>query len=155
MKSLLSQKIFVNLPVKDLDNSINFFTQLGFTFDPRFTDKNAACIIIGKNIFVMLLTEKFFNSFTTKQICDSSKYTEVINSISVESKEKVDELVNKAFKAGAAKYREKDVMDFMYSWSFQDLDNHLWEVAYLDESKIPAAQSETKVKSTPKVKTKK
>ena len=93
-------KIFVNLPVKDLNKSVTFFTKLGFTFNAQFTDEKATCMIIGEDIFVMLLVEKFFKTFTKKQVSDASKSTEVILALSADSKEKVDELVEKALKAG-------------------------------------------------------
>jgi len=130
----MATKIFVNLPVKDLNKSIDFFTQLGFTFNPQFTDENATCMIIGEDIFVMLLVEKFFKTFTKKEISDASKSTEVILALSADSREKVDELVNKAFAAGASASNYDQDQGFMYGRSFQDLDGHLWEVMWMDPS---------------------
>lgn len=129
--------IFVNLPVKDLKKTMEFFKKLGFTFNKQFTDDKAASLEIGKNIFAMLITEPFFKTFIKKEIADASKTAEVINAISVESKEQVDEMVDKAFAAGAVKYKEADDYGWMYSRSFQDLDGHLWEVLYMDLSKLP------------------
>lgn len=100
MNMNLNTKIFVNLPVKDLNKSIDFFTQLGFTFNPQFTDKNATCMIVGKDNFVMLVVEDFFKTFTNKAISDASKSTEVVVVLSAESKKKVDEIVNKALAVG-------------------------------------------------------
>ena len=94
-------QIFVNLPVKDLKRSVEFFTKLGYTFNPQFTDENATCMIIGENLFVMLLVEKFFGTFTNKAITDTSKSTEVLICVSCSGREEVDELVAKARAAGA------------------------------------------------------
>ena len=127
-------KIFVNLPVKDLNKSIQFFTKLGFTFNPQFTDKNATCMIVNENIFVMLLIERFFKTFTKKDITDSTKNTEVIVALSVDSKEKVDTIVKKAIAAGGKTSNKPTDQGFMYGWSFQDLDGHLWEILYMDDN---------------------
>jgi predicted lactoylglutathione lyase len=132
----MSTKIFVNLPVKDLNKSVDFFTKLGFNFNPQFTDENATCMIIGEDIFVMLLVEKFFKSFTKKEICDTSKNTEAILALSVESKEKVDQMMGKALEAGGSEPREKQDHGWMYGRSFEDVDGHLWEVFFMEESAI-------------------
>jgi predicted lactoylglutathione lyase len=132
----MATKIFVNLPVKDLNKSIAFFTQLGFTFNPQFTDEKATCMIISEDINVMLLVEPFFQTFTSKQICDSSKSTEVILCISADSRDEVDQMVEKALAAGGSRFGEKQDHGFMYLWSFQDVDDHLWEVAYLDPTAV-------------------
>jgi predicted lactoylglutathione lyase len=134
----MPSQIFVNLPVKDLDKSVEFFTSLGFTFDPRFTDQNATCMIVGENIYVMLLVEKFFKTFTPKPIADAMKYTEAILALSSDSREEVDKMMNKVFKAGGIESSEKQDYGWMYSRSFQDLDGHLWEVGYMDINKMPA-----------------
>jgi uncharacterized protein len=133
----MATKIFVNLPVKDLRKSVEFFTQLGFTFNPQFTDENATCMIVGEDIFVMLLVEKFFQTFTKKQISDASKSTEVILSLSADSREKVDEMIKKAIDAGATTPNDTQDEGWMYGRGFQDLDGHLWEFAYVDLSAIP------------------
>jgi len=132
----MSTKIFVNLPVKDLKKSMEFFTRLGFSFNPQFTDENAACLVFSESIYAMLLTEKFFKTFVTKEIADTNKTTEVINALFLDSRKAVDELVDKAMQAGAKKYRDPDEMDFMYSRSFSDLDGHLWEVGYMDPNHV-------------------
>ncbi|MHB0997639.1 MAG: VOC family protein [Armatimonadota bacterium] len=129
--------IFVNLPVKDLDKSMMFFRAIGFEFNMQFTNENAACMIIGKDSYVMLLVEEFFRKFTKKDIPDASRYTEVILAISAESREKVDEIVQKALDAGGKLSNPQDDMGWMYGWSFQDIDNHLWEVLYMDINAIP------------------
>lgn len=128
--------IFVNLPVKDLNNTIDFFTKLGFKFNPQFTDENATCMIVGEDIFVMLLVEKFFKTFTKKEICDTSKDTEVIVALSVESREKVDQMINKAIESGGKESREPQDHGWMYGRSFEDINKHLWEIIYMDESAV-------------------
>lgn len=132
----MSTKIFVNLPVKDLKRSMAFFKALGFTFNKQFTDENAACLVISEDIYSMLLTEKFFKSFIKKEIADSSKTTEVITALMLDSRKEVDELYEKAIKAGAKKLRETEENGGMYDRSFEDLDGHLWEVGYMDPSHI-------------------
>ena len=130
----MATQIFVNLPVRNLNKTIQFFTKLGFTFNPQFTNENATCMIIGKEIFVMLLVEKFFKTFTKKEICDTAKNTEVIVALSAESRQKVDQMVSKAVEAGGKETREPQDHGWMYGRSFQDIDGHLWEVIYMDES---------------------
>ncbi|WP_445475654.1 VOC family protein [Methanococcoides methylutens] len=132
----MNSQIFVNLPVKDLNRSIEFFTKLGFEFDPQNTDEKGTSMIVNKDSFVMLLTEDFFKIFTTKQICDSKKSTEVAISLSVESREKVDELLNKAREAGGSEEIEPQDNEWMYGRSFEDLDGHIWAIFYMDESAI-------------------
>ena len=132
----MKTKIFVNLPIKDLNKSVTFFTKLGFSFDPQFTDENATCMIIGEDIFIMLLVEKFFKSFTKKDVCDTSKNTEAIVALSVESREKVDQMIEKAKEAGGSEPREKQDHGWMYGRSFEDIDGHLWEVFFMEESAI-------------------
>jgi len=131
------KQIFINLPIKDLNKTKEFFKKMGFTFNPKFTDENAACMIIGKNIFAMLLVEKFFKSFTKKEISNYKKNAEVINALAVESKEKVDEIITKAVKAGGKEPREAQNHGWMYGRSFEDIDGHLWEVFFMDESQMP------------------
>ncbi|GEC90358.1 VOC family protein [Brevibacillus formosus] len=135
--ALQSKQIFVNLPVKDLNKSIDFFTAIGYEFNPQFTDQNAACLVIGENIFAMLLVEEFFQTFTKKELTDATRSTEVIVALSADSKEQVDEIVNKALAAGATPSNDPVDHGFMYSWSFQDLDGHLWEFLYMDQGAVP------------------
>ena len=127
-------KIFVNLPVRNLDTSMEFFTKLGFNFNPQFTDETAACMMITEDIFVMLLTEAKFKTFTPKEICDATKSTEVLVCLSLESRERVDEMVRKAAGAGGTTYNEPQDYGFMYGHGFQDLDGHIWEVIYMEPS---------------------
>jgi predicted lactoylglutathione lyase len=132
----VTTKIFVNLPVNDLNKTIEFFTKLGFKFNPQFTDENATCMIVGEDIFVMLLVEKFFKTFTKKEICDTSKNTEVIVALSVEGREKVDQMINKAIEAGGRESREPQDHGWMYGRSFEDINGHIWEIIYMDESAL-------------------
>ena len=134
------RQIFVNLPVKDLNKSVEFFTKLDFTFNPKFTNEDATCMIVDENIFFMLLVEKFFQTFTLKEICDTSKSTEVIVSLSFESRAKVDAMVAKAIAAGGKTYKEPMDMGSMYQHGFQDLDGHLWEIFFMDESEVKQAK---------------
>ena len=132
----MATKIFVNLPVKDLNKSIEFFTKLGFSFNPQFTDEQATCMIIGENIFAMLMVEERFKDFTKKEICDAKKSTEVLIALDAESREKVDEIIKKAVAAGGSTYVEPQDHGWMYLHSFADLDGHQWEIAYMDESAL-------------------
>jgi len=132
----MTKQIFVNLPVKDLNRTVEFFKRLGFTFNPQFTDENATCMIINDNIFVMLLAEKFFKTFTKKEICDTAKDTEVIIALSTESREKVDEMIQNVFEAGGKESREPQDHGWMYGRSFQDINGHLWEIIYMDEKAL-------------------
>src|SRR4029077_417136 len=130
------RKIFLNLPVRDLKRSIEFFTRLGFSFNPQFTDENAACMIVSEEAFVMLLVEARFKDFTRKQICDTRSQTEGIFALSAESRAEVDELVKTAIAAGGTHAADPIDHGFMYGWSFHDLDGHHWEVVYMDPSAI-------------------
>jgi len=127
----MARQIFVNLPVKHLARSIEFFTKLGFAFDPKVTDDNATCMIVGENIFVMLLVDKFFQTFTSKTICDASKSAEVLVCLSLESRQTVDEMVGKAVAAGGIAAKESKDYGFMYQNGFEDLDGHVWELIYM------------------------
>ncbi|GAB3335345.1 VOC family protein [Larkinella ripae] len=132
----MATKIFVNLPVKDLNRSVDFFTKLGYSFNPQFTDENATCLIISEDIYFMLLVEPFFKTFIKKEIADSSKTTEAIFCLSADSREAVDDLVRKAVAAGGTTPNEKQDQGFMYGHGFQDLDGHLWEVMWMDPSAV-------------------
>ncbi len=133
----MATKIFVNLPVKDLQKSIEFFTHLGFTFNPQFTDETATCMIIGENIFAMLMVDTRFQEFTKKAVADAHKTTEVIIAIDAENREAVDDMVRKAVEAGGTLYAEVIDYGWMYYHSFADLDGHQWEVVYMDENAVP------------------
>ncbi len=131
----MATQIFVNLAVKDLKKSVEFFSKLDFTFDPKFTNENATCMIVAENIFVMLLVESFFKTFIKKDLCDATKSTEVLVCLSVDSRQKVDDMVRKAMAAGGIPSNESKDYGFMYQHGFQDLDGHLWELVFMDPSK--------------------
>lgn len=128
----MTTAIFVNLPVRDLDKSIAFFSRLGFRFNPQFTDETATCMIVSDDIFVMLLTESKFRTFTPNEICDARKYTEVLVCLSVESRARVDDLVREAVAAGGNTYKAPQDLGFMYGHGFQDPDGHIWELVHMD-----------------------
>lgn len=131
-------KIFVNLPVKNLDKTKEFFSKLGFTFNAQFTDDKAACMVISDNIYSMLLKEDFFKSFIPdRQVCDSAKEKEVLIALSVESRGKVDELMGKALNAGGREARPAQDYGWMYGRAFEDIDGHIWELFYMDEKARP------------------
>ncbi|MBS7252607.1 VOC family protein [Flavobacterium branchiicola] len=134
----MKTKIFLNLAVKDLNQAITFFNELGFTVNPKFTNDKGACIVISENINVMLLVKEFYQTFTEKQICDSTTTSEVLISISLDTREKVDEMIGKAVKAGGTEYLQAKDYGWMYQRSFLDLDGHHWEIFFMDESQIPA-----------------
>ena len=136
----MATKIFVNLPVKNLSKSIEFFTRLGYTFNPQFTDETATCMIVSDDIYIMLLTEEKFKMFTKKEIADATHSTEAIICLSADSREKVDEMINKALEAGGTTPNEKQDHGFMYGWGYQDLDGHLWEVMWMDPGAIKQGQ---------------
>lgn len=133
-------KIFVNLPVKDLNQSIEFFTKIGFTINPQFTDETAACVVITEDIYAMILTHKKFKEFTTKEIADATKTSEVLTCLSFESKEKVNEVVDTAVQAGATETRDAMDYGFMFGRSFNDLDGHIWEVIWMDPNAVKQQQ---------------
>lgn len=134
----MSKMIFVNLPVRDLPRSREFFSRLGFTFNEQFCDDQAAALVIDdeNGIYSMLMVEPFFKTFTNKEIGDTSRAAEVIVTLGLESRAAVDELADKALAAGAE--ATKDPMDegFMYGRSFQDLDGHLWEIMWMDPAAV-------------------
>ncbi|HEV7801656.1 MAG TPA: VOC family protein [Burkholderiales bacterium] len=135
----MAAQIFVNLPVKDLQRSVAFFTHLGYTFDPKFTNENATCMIVGENIFVMLLVESFFKTFTKKPISDAKKTTEVLLCLSCESRAQVDALVAKALAAGGTAPNAPQDHGFMYGHGYEDLDGHIWELVYMAPQAAGAA----------------
>ncbi|QKJ31257.1 VOC family protein [Mucilaginibacter mali] len=134
----MATQIFVNLPVKDLSKTIAFFEGLGYSFNPQFTNELAGCMVVSDTIYFMMVTEGFFQTFTNKPISDATKATEVLNCVSVESREKADELYDKAIAGGGQPSKEPTDYGWMYGRSFQDLDGHQWEVMYLDPAGPPA-----------------
>ncbi len=129
----MHNQIFVNLPIKDLPRSVRFFESLGYTFNPQFTDENATCMILGENLFAMLLVEPYFRTFIEKDVSDAHRATEVLLAVPVASREAVDALVEKALAAGAKEPRAARDYGFMYQRSYDDLDGHTWEVFHMSE----------------------
>ena len=129
----MHDQIFVNLPIKDLPRSVKFFESLGYTFNPQFTDENATCMILGENLFAMLLVEPYFRTFIEKDVSDAHRATEVLLAVPVASREAVDALVEKALAAGAKEPRPARDYGFMYQRSYDDLDGHTWEVFHMSE----------------------
>lgn len=132
MTTAAPRKIFVNLPVADLDRSVEFFTKLGFAFDARFTDETATCMILSDEAFVMLLRTAKFEGFVSKELCDTSTHIEAILALSADSRDDVDNLVNTALAAGGAPANDPTDHGFMYGRSFHDPDGHLWEAFWMD-----------------------
>ena len=132
----MATKIFVNLPVKNLDQSIKFFGQLCYTFNPQFTDDTATCMIISEDIYAMLLTHPKFKEFTTKEICDTSKSHEVLICLSCESRAHIEELIGKVVAAGGTTPMAPKDYGFMYQHAYQDLDGHVSELIYMDPAAV-------------------
>ncbi len=133
IKSLnVNRQIYLNISVRDLKRSMTFFSTLGFELNPKFTDDKAACLVIGTDSFVMLLSEPFFQGFTKREVCDTSKQTEALICVSCARREDVDTMVNKALAAGGSAAMAPQDHGFMYGWSFYDPDGHHWEVMWMD-----------------------
>ncbi|MBA2964737.1 MULTISPECIES: VOC family protein [Ramlibacter] len=132
----MARKIFVNLPIKDMERAKAFFTALGFSFNPQFTNDKGACMVITQDIFAMLLVEPFFQTFTKKPVADATKGTEVLVCLSCDSREEVDTLVRKAVAAGARTPNAPQDHGFMYGHGFEDLDGHLWELMWMDPAAV-------------------
>jgi len=133
----MARKIFVNLPIRDMERSKAFFGALGFSFNPQFTNDQGACMVIGEDIFAMLLVEPFFQTFTRKPIVDARKSTEVLVCLSCESRDEVDGLVKKALAAGGTAPNAPQDHGFMYAHGFEDLDGHVWELVWMDPAATP------------------
>lgn len=132
----MASKIFVNLPVKDLEKSKAFFGKLGYTFNAQFTNENAASMVISDDIYVMLLVEPFFRTFISKEIVDAKKSTEVLVALSFDSRDEVDAMLTKALAAGGQEPREAQDHGFMYSRAFEDPDGHIWEAFWMDPAAV-------------------
>ena len=136
MDARSTRKLFVNLPVRDLKTSIDFFTRLGFTFNPQFTDDHATCMIVSDEAFVMLLEESRFRDFTRAQTCDTRTHTEALFAFTCASRAEVDQLMETALTAGAKQAMDPSDHGFMYTRSFYDLDGHHWEIFWMDPQAI-------------------
>lgn len=134
----MANQLFLNLPVQDLKRSVDFFSSLGFTFNPDFTDENATCMVVNENAYVMLLVQDYFKTFTRKDVADNTGSAEAIIAYSVDSREAVDEAVRTALANGGSVSEDPHDYGFMYNHSFQDPDGHLWEVFWMDPAGAPA-----------------
>jgi predicted lactoylglutathione lyase len=132
MSTNTGRQMFLNLAVRDLPRAKAFFASLGFAFNPKFTDDNAACMIVGESSYVMLLAEPFFKTFTTRELCDTTRQTEALIAVSCASRQEVDDLVKTAIGGGARDAMPAQDHGFMYARSFYDLDGHHWEVVWMD-----------------------
>ena len=127
----------MNLAVKNLDKTKEFFSNLGYTFNQQFSDDKAACMVISETIYAMLISEAYFKTFIpNKEISDTSKSKEVLLALSADSRQQVDELADKAIAAGGKNFRDPDDHEFMYSRSFEDLDGHVWEVFWMNPEHV-------------------
>ncbi len=142
MTTTSSRKLFVNLGVKDLGRAVDFFTELGFSFNPLFTDETATSMIVNDEAFVMLLVEDKLQDFTKKELADPASQTEAILAVSVESREAVDDFADQALAAGGSPANDPMDLGFMYSRSFHDLDGHLWEVMWMSPEAVEQGPSE-------------
>jgi predicted lactoylglutathione lyase len=138
----MNQQIYVNLPVRDLARSRAFFSALVYSFNPQFSNEQGACMVISDDIYVMLLTEPFCQTFTSKPLADARKTTEVLICLSCASRAEVDQLVAKARAAGGTVPRASQDHGFMYQHGFEDLDGHIWELAYMDMAACPATPAQ-------------
>lgn len=134
----MHSQVFINLPVRDLSRSMEFFRALGYDFDTRFTNEVAACLVLGENLYAMLLTEPFFAGFTSKTVVDAQQATEVLVCLSCSSRGEVDELANRARSAGGRIPRPPQEQGFMYGHAFEDPDGHIWELVFMDGEAPPA-----------------
>jgi len=133
----MARKIFVNLPIRDMERSKAFFTALGFSFNPQFTNDQGACMVIGEDIYAMLLVTPFFQTFTRKPVADARESTEVLLALSCDSRGEVDELVRKALAAGGSAPNPPQDHGFMYQHGFEDPDGHVWELVWMDPAAAP------------------
>jgi uncharacterized protein len=136
----MAKQIFINLAVKDLDKSMAFYTKLGFTNNPQFSDDAGKCMVWSENIFVMILTHEKFKIFATKPIADTNTQIAGLFSLSVDSTEEMNNMVNEGIKAGGVEPSEMKDYGFMQQRTIEDFDGHTWEVFYMDMTKFPTEQ---------------
>ena len=132
----MARKLFVNLAVKDLDRAVGFFTALGFSFNPQFTDETTTCMLIGEDAYAMLLVEPRFKEFTQRELVDPSRQVEALLAVSADSREEVDALAEKALASGGSAAGEPTDHGFMYERGFHDPDGHQWSVFWMDPSAL-------------------
>ena len=135
-KPRTSRKLFVNIPVSDLQRSIRFFEALGFRFNPQFTDATATCMLVGEDAYFMLLSRERFQGFSKRPVGDAARETNALYALSVDSREQVDAMVHKAIELGGRHAMPAQDHGFMYGWSFYDLDGHHWEVFWMDPAAV-------------------
>ena len=130
------RKLFVNIPVADVQRSIDFFEELGFTFNAQFTDASGTAMLVGEDAYFMLLTREKFHDFSKRPTADATRTTNALYAFSVDSRAEVDEIVDKALAAGGARALDTQDHGFMYQSSFFDLDGHHWEVFWMDPAAV-------------------
>ncbi|NLR60484.1 glyoxalase/bleomycin resistance/extradiol dioxygenase family protein [Chitinophaga polysaccharea] len=137
----MAKQVFINLPVKDLQQSLDFYTALGFANNPQFSDDSAKCMVWSENIFVMIMTHEKFKTFATKPLADTKSNLAGLFSLSLDSLDEVNKVVTNGLKAGGTEPNELRDYGFMQQRTIEDLDGHTWEVFYMDITKFPAQQS--------------
>ncbi|WP_418262633.1 VOC family protein [Flavobacterium faecale] len=133
----MKKQVFINLPIADLKKAMDFYTAVGFINNPQFTDETAACMVVSNEIYVMLLTHDKFQQFTNKQIADTKKTASVINALSMQNNDEVNQFMEKAIAAGGNEPYESKDYGFMLQRCIEDLDGNIWEVFYMDITKFP------------------
>ncbi|NIL75011.1 VOC family protein [Rhodococcus sp. B10] len=134
----MARMLFANMPVKDVAATKDFFSTLGFEFNEVFSDENAASMVISDQATVMFLSDARFKDFISDDIADTTRSREVLMCISADSRDEVDSLVDSAIAAGGTSWMEAQDHGFMYGRAFRDLDNHVWEVMWMDPSAVPS-----------------
>ncbi len=137
----MEKMMFTNLPVHSLKRSVEFYTALGFKFNPQFTSETSTCMIVGKYNFIMLLEEATFSGFVDKPIAPTKKTVSCIVAITYDSEAEVRAVCKKAFELGARNYKEPEEHGFMFGWGFEDLDGHIIEPFYMDQSHLKPLES--------------
>ncbi len=133
----METQVYINLAVKDLDKSATFYTAMGFTINPQFSDESAKCLVWSETIFVMIMSKEKFKSFATKPLADTNNNLAGIFAISVDSLEKVNKIINDAIAAGGIEPKPMQDHGFMQLRTVEDFDGHTWEIFYMDMSKFP------------------
>ena len=137
----MEKQVFINLAVKDLQKSMDFYTALGFSINTQFSDNTGKCMVWSENIFVMILTYEKFSTFVTKPLADTKSNVAGIFSLSVDSINEVNSILTNGLNAGGTEPNEMRDYGFMQQRTIEDFDGHTWEVFYMDISKIPTTQA--------------
>lgn len=133
----MTRQIFINLAVRDLDESMRFYSALGFTNNPQFSDQTAKCMVWSEHIFVMLLTHNKFSAFTAKPIADTKTNIASLLSLSLSSIDEVNNIMANGLNAGGTETNEMRDYGFMQQRTIEDPDGHTWELFFMDMSKFP------------------